>query len=204
MFKIQTLLALTILVATSVNCQQRVVKGCALWKDIRKTCEVCYERKPIQGGCGPQLPPTDPCALYVDVDGQASCIICKPGYGAVGDGTCTPVPIFNCNEGVSHPDTCLGCGNGQYPSEDDSTCIPAPQGKGVPNCLVGRRLFDSLGCNRCAPGYVVNYPGTACYAQTAQTVGCMQLTKDMKGCYLCDVYAGYSMQKNLKCKFVKQ
>ena len=204
MFKIRTLLVLTILNTASVNCQQRVVKGCALWKDIRKTCAACYERKPVQGGCGPQLPPSDPCLVYADIADTIICTVCKPGYGVKNDGTCVPVPIFNCVNAIAQSNTCVACGNGQYPSKDRKSCIPAPQGQAVPNCLQGTRLFDTLGCQLCVPGFVVNEPSTKCYAQIAETVGCLELTKDLKSCLVCDVFAGYSMQKNFKCKFVKQ
>ena len=201
--KIEALLLVTLL-TTSINCQQRTIKNCFLWRGPAKTCSLCYESKPVLGGCGTKLPQTDPCLAYITASENTFCSTCKAGFGARPDGTCAPTGIFNCVLGLANPSQCNACGSGQYPTNDLKACAPAPQGKGVANCLWGNRIGTAYGCYRCVPGFVVTEDQTRCVAETADTVGCFGLKFDGKTCGVCDAIAGYSMQRNLKCKFIKQ
>ena len=196
---------IALVTASTALQQQALIKGCALWDSDRGTCQFCYRRQVASNGCGPLLPPSDTCLLHAESIGQATnCLRCQLGYGKVyhHNNNCGPNNIFNCLQAqiASFTGTrlsCRICGNGQHPTPDHSQCAPLTTG-GMPNCLWGLRG----GCDRCVPGYASSFSGNYCIPLTPETEGCWTLTDDRSSCYFCDVIAGYSMQKNGKCKFV--
>ena len=191
------------ILAASINCQQRTVKGCLRWTKETKSCTACYRRQVSTGGCGPLLPVTDTCLVHTESIGQQlKCELCRKGYGLTKQGGCAPLNIFNCVSGLFVTPTkkgCLYCGNGEYPSQDGSVC--APSTTPTPNCLWGTAGHLKPFCARCVPNYVANEKNQ-CERQVPSTQGCLRIFSGE--CYACDVFAGYSMQKNGSCKFVQQ
>ena len=201
----RTTTLLIALLATSAACQQALVKGCVLWNNQTDTCDICYRRQVATHGCGPLLPPTDNCLLHRGMLGQKTrCVQCKPGLANTDQYQCIPSNIFNCADAfqVGTKIKCLACGNGQYPNPDLTQCAPVTTGA-IPNCLQGLYLESSYQCSRCDPGYVTRHSLKSCVLATPETTGCSLLAKDGT-CMNCDVFAGYSMQKNGKCKFIKK
>ena len=198
----KSIILIAILFAT-MHCQQHsVIKGCFVWSKYANTCLSCFRRKPTTSGCGPLLPVTDTCLMHQEKPGEPlNCGMCKPGYGS-SMGSCSPINIFNCIFGlISQSQTrCDICGNGQYPVQGGSEC--APKEGGDPNCRWGFTDGGRSSCARCNAGYVATYSG-ACVKATESTVGCFKLNSN-GGCFSCDAWSGYSMQRNGKCKFFEQ
>ena len=208
-FKLLRNLVILGLLAASISCQQRTIKGCIFWNKYQNSCSQCYRRKKTaSGGCGPLLPVNDTCLIHDERPGHPTdCALCRKGYGLSNNAQqqCVPLPIFGCIGGLNFGADgieCYVCGVGLYPTQDRSQC--APIANPIPNCLWGGldRKKASAICTRCVPGYVLNY-SRQCVAQTASNTGCVYQDSD-DICRECDVYGGYSMQKNGKCKFVSQ
>ena len=125
MFKNLVIIAL---LAASISCQQRTIKGCFSFNKDTNTCTACYRRMiTSSGGCGPLLPETDPCSLYGGGAGQAkNCMICKQGYGLSPrvNNPCIPQAIFGCRYTLNfgyNGIKCEFCGAGLYPTPDLSS-----------------------------------------------------------------------------------
>ena len=198
-----TLLLLALLAASAVA-QQRLIKGCLTWSGT--TCNACYQRQVTSKGCGPLLPVTNTCLIHGEQPGQKTkCLLCKPGYGITNQGSCAPNTVFGCVFGGITPQgtsTCIGCGSGQYPTPEATQCAPLATG-GIDNCLWGGRSGSQLECLRCNPGFGIVAGQQACVALNAGTTGCW-IQSTPGACQVCDVIAGYSMQKNGQCKFIKK
>ena len=199
-----TTFLIALLAASATLQQQLQIKGCLNWQKFG--CVACYERQQTTKGCGPLLPVTDTCLIHGEQPGQQTqCIQCKPGYGVNQKGQCVQGNIFNCVFGLTDPSgkaLCQACGNGQYPTADRTQCAPLPTGA-LPNCQWGARRGGQIQCLKCYPGYATLVGKGTCVALNAATAGCwMQV--DATTCQVCDVIAGYSMQKNGKCKFIKK
>ena len=195
------------LLAASVVCQQALVKGCVRWNNQTGTCNVCYRRQVATHGCGPLLPPTDNCLLHLEQQGQKTdCSLCRPRFSLQNNPRiCVPGAIFNCVnqfQPTNGKNQCDACGNGQYPSPDGSTCSPLTAGA-IPHCRWGEPRVPPIMCHRCSPGYVIAPDRNSCLPATATTTGCIILGNS-GNCQACDVFAGYSMQKNGRCKFIKK
>ena len=201
---------ITLFFASATFQQQQQVKGCLLWDSNKGTCRLCYRRQIGTKGWGPLLPVTDTCLIHTEQAGQKTqCVLCRPGYGVTTQGQCALLGIFNCIDGAytgpihAQKPACRDCGNGQYPTAE-GTCAPLATG-GIANCLWGgRRGLNSFLCIRCNPGYVLADGNFSCVAVTAATTGCWVLKDGGKTCGICDALAGYSMQKNGRCKFIKK
>ena len=199
------------ILAASVSCQQRTVKGCYHWNNNTNTCGACHRRQVTSNGCGPLLPPSDTCLIHAEQAGQkTNCELCKLGYGYnLGNSgpACLPLNIRDCAIGgvdSSGQANCIVCARGLFPQQEvKATDFCAPQTPLLPNCSWVEKLIGTPAtCNLCNVGYVRKGPG--CIPETAATVGCLTLNKAGTACYTCDAAAGYSMQKNGKCKFVSQ
>ena len=200
----RTLLILAITVASAI-CQQRLVKGCFKWDKTKNTCTACYRRKITSTGCGTLLSVQDNCLLHAETPGQPLfCQLCRQGYAPDENRQCQPLNIFNCAVGgiYQKQHTCDICGNGQFPVANGSTTVCAPDPNPIPNCLWGT-VLNGKKCLRCGAGYVVKSDASGCVAQNATNLGALRLNND-GSLYTCDVFAGYSMQKNGQCKFIKQ
>ena len=200
-----SLIVLISLLATSVNLQA-LVKGCLTWDTGRGTCNTCYRRQVSTKGCGPLLPVTDTCLIHSEQIGQKTrCTACRQGYKLTPQRQCAPFDVFNCVYSRNFANgkyQCLACGNGQYPTAGGTLCAPLAKGA-IPNCLWGLAINTVVNCLRCNPGYVVGGRSKSCVPITAATTGCSTLGQDGT-CGTCNVQAGYSMQKNGKCKFIKK
>ena len=190
---------IALLIASASYQQQALIKGCFIWNQQNGTCETCYRRQVSTRGCGPLLPVSDTCLLHMESLGQKTdCVLCRPGYG-LSQNRCVPYNIFNCLA-YAGSNKCIICGNGQYPTPDGTQCAPLATGA-IPHCEWGLRHLD-IACSRCSPGYVLSATYSSCIPSTSALTGCWG--KRLNGtCYNCDVLAGYSMQKNGKCKFIK-
>ena len=200
-----TTILITLLIA-SASLQQGLVKGCAFRDSVSGRCINCYRRQLTTHGCGPLLPETNNCLFHGEKVGQeVLCYLCKPGYLITSPRKCVPGSIFNCVFGVTTNgiSTCFACGSGQYPTADRLQCAPLAKGA-IPNCLWGEADQGDVSCSRCNAGYVVAYDKQSCVPVTAATTGCWNLGSQAGSCQICDVQAGYSMQKNGKCKFIKK
>ena len=190
------------------TCQHRKpIVGCLRWNKEAGSCQACYRRQKIGNGCGPLLPPNDPCLAHSEIAGNTlECALCAPGYAITRNGNCVQGRIFDCQieyESPSGGSTCAACGSGLYPSTP-SQCTPQST-QPIAHCLWGASLPGKArpACRRCVPGYVVSATTTACVPWNAGTTGCFQLGPD-GSCVTCDALAGYSMQRNGACMFVQQ
>ena len=189
--------------------QQAVIKGCYYQNLIKKRCSACYRRqKQANGpGCGPLLPVTDTCLIHYEAPGEKlQCGLCREGYGLTLKDTCVPSNMFNCVSSGVYPGendkSCFSCGRGLYPDSNYEYCLPAPEGKGVEHCEWGTLInSQTIKCNKCSPGYILNFENTACVPIVPHYVGCLQM-EGFGRCISCNVYAGYSMQIDGTCKFV--
>ena len=199
---------LLLVITASATCQQRSIKGCFKWFTYTKKCESCYRRYLTPSGvCGPLLPITDPCLVHTGMAGESGkCNLCRPGYALTNGGECTPHGIFNCVlavPGFNNEYSCLACGSGQYPDRTTGQCVPFSSGY-VKNCLWGYSFRGLIGCRKCAAGYVLSTNSAFCSPVGTNLVGCLLENPDQQTCNVCDAYAGYSMQRNEKCKFIQQ
>ena len=205
----KNLIIILTLLAASISCQQQsTTKGCLYWSKTRGVCTACYRRLRVpKGRCGPLLPFADYCLIHTGSPGAKSrCGLCRPGYGITTRGACAPLDIFDCVQGeFKHQGKgfCVACGSGNVPSEDGSSYIPAPER--FLNCLWGGRdpASGALYCARCSPNYL-KYDTDRCARQKYPRKGCLEIQEEGLKCLSCDVFAGYSMQKDGSCKFVKR
>ena len=201
------LFLIALLAATFATPQQALIKGCLAWDSQTSTCKACYRRQVSSKGCGPLLAVSDTCLIHHEQPGQKlHCTLCRPGYGLNGSYQCLPLNIFNCVYGIIslyNKQKCIVCGNGEYPTADNTICAPLPTGA-IANCVDGTLLDGRRNCFRCSPGYAVGGDQASCVALTAATTGCWFLSRDGVTCKTCDALAGYSMQKNGKCKFIQK
>ena len=195
--------------AASAVCQQKSVKGCFTYDAVSKKCRDCYRRHVTASGvCGPLLPVTDTCLIHGGQTGTKDCSLCRPGYARTTDGDCTAKDVFNCIDlqpYFGNKYRCLTCGSGQYPNTITGQCGPIANAKdAVANCLWGLNYAGRIGCTKCIAGYTLNTTIQKCIPQTGALVGCWKTKSDGKTCGACDAFAGYSMQKNGSCKFIKK
>ena len=204
-----TSILIALLAATYTLQQHATIKGCATWDKYLGTCRSCARRQVTTHGCGPLLPMSDPCLGHAEKVGQKTdCVFCKFGHGLTQDGQCVPAFIFDCSlvtVASNGAKKCVACMNGLYPTVDGTACSPLASGA-VANCMWGGLVQGSSQtpyCTKCIPGYVATDLGKSCVKFTANTTGCLLLNLDNSACRTCDIFAGYSMQKNGKCKFIK-
>ena len=179
-------------------------------------CASCYKSKVdfTTGGCGPVLGPDNKCVIYGKIPigkGVDLCLGCQQGYAVtttnIAQGTnCVkdPNPIKNCffELNVNKKKSCLAC-NGGAPNALKTACIPWANIKDpIAKCKVGG--FKAIGeydCFICNKG--LSYSDTFGKCLTARTgPGCLEYSVDSAGngaCQACDVFNGYTMNKNLQC-----
>ena len=205
-----------VLLLTTLSSQNSLVSRCLRWNTSANTCYVCFRSKPNATGCGPLLPESDTCLYYKGkgTPESAHCKACKPGYASTEDGTCVSLNIPNCARGRVSPDStgklvksCMYCQKGLYATANGSSCVAAPSGKGVPNCLWGYMPggpYDLYMCQRCASGYALSDgEEPKCVKTTSETAGCWLLSSK-KSCSECDAFEGWSAQSDGKCQLIKK
>ena len=199
--KASSILILLALAVTTVTanglCVQRAKNG---------PCFVCYKSKPNQstGECGPVIGGT--CLQYFNND----CQICQRGYYSgrrpgAQNLECIQDPnyIQNCFSELLDKGRkeCAFC-NGGYPNLNTGrgSCIPFGGSKNIPNCLVGRSNPQAIACYRCQNGYTYDYVRKQCVSVSSLS-GCLSFLTlgNLKICTGCNVYEGYSMNKNTDC-----
>ena len=190
---------------------------CLAYNKKNNQCLICYKSKinPATGDCGPLLPSTGKCLFFRRVRvgrGIDVCALCQQGYAVniqrgVPESSCIKPanPIQNClyQLNVFGKEQCRGCIGGA-PSVDRQTCIPWAKVKyPINDCKVGG--LDSkgqTGCQVCNNSETFNFDTHKCATIQGQT-GCLGAKEDATGklvCTGCDVYNGYSMGSDLKCR----
>ena len=154
------------------------------------------------------------CALY---GLNAQCLMCNPGFALIMKGSglqqgiiqCRYMsnPIRNCVSAKITPQGLTFCEmcQGGYPSISGASC-----GNWNPNlqtglqqpmnpCVWGKRIDffagGRVGCGRCNSSTAV----TNEVCQPSRVSGCLTQDANTGNCYMCDVWAGYTMKNNLSC-----
>ena len=175
-------------------------------------CSECLRRKFINSQkCSSVLAPaSDNCLIYLGYN-NGQCGICQPGYlyqgliGTARNWACLRAKTPNCltgtiavsgnNAHTASDESCIVC-KGSYPSEDLKTCNGGSLRD--PYCLRGYRNIKhgDSGCDRCVPGYTVDYSTGRCRRVTLP--GC-RITEGSTRCRACDAENGYYWVNTLKC-----
>ena len=187
-------------------------QGC--WRQVKnKGCEICYRRKPLNKGCGPLVPESDPCETYeLTSDGRVYCFRCDSKHvlklwellhtdlrcevkNTIKD--CTVAIITG--QAKNSPPVCYGCLNNQYIlSNKRQQCVSAGS-KAIKNCEQGGWIISRTPtCLKCKAPYSLGRDNQSCEAPAAP--GCFANDPSRKGaCLICDVLNGYYMIPGGQC-----
>ena len=189
---------------TTANLKAADEVGCL--KSTEGTCKECYQRKPLNGGCGPVTTGTN-CQFY-DAD---KCYMCAKGFALkyIKDfyhTECISAFIPNCFIAIDKPQTGLTCAAclGAYVSNDGKECVVPNSNnvKPIPNChwssyaKIGGKV-KAL-CLRCELPYATSLAGDAC-VETPGLEGCLVYDAESKECEDCNVFEGYYADQSGKC-----
>ena len=211
--KTAQIVALTLLLTTTAlteftNLQQtsKPIPGCLQYDPVAKQCTTCYMRPTSPTtGCGALKPNTN-CLYQQSGVGEAQlCKLCIPGFANTPVGQCVRGKIDNCVLTLSTAADGLFCGacmHGMYPSYNWKACVPAIGQQIMQNCDWLGNAINHPYCIKCAKGYATGRYQYTC--TKTDLVGCLTLDTTPGKCYKCNVFEGYSMQRDGSCKKVGQ
>ena len=201
-----TLLLVTTALSGTTDLQQtsKPIPNCLRFDPTTKRCTTCYmsPTSPTTG-CG-AYQPNNKCFYQQSGVGEAQyCKLCIPGFANTPAGQCVKGNIDNCvftlvtaEDGVF----CGACMHGLYPTFNLKGCGKAYGQNYMANCDWLGNAIDHPFCLKCAKGYVSGRYQNACIK--SDLVGCLRLDTTPGKCYWCNVYEGYSMQRDGSCKKV--
>ena len=189
-------------------------RNCATCENAQ--CTRCYNSFVDSFNNCAAIPPLQDknCALY---GLNSQCLMCKPGFALKmkGTGLQQPVvqcsymsnPIRNCVSAKQTPQGLIFCEmcQGGYPSISGASCgnwnpnLQTGLQQPINTCLWGKRIDFFAGgrvqCGRCNASNAV----TNGQCQPSRVSGCLTQDPNNGNCYMCDIWAGYTMRSSLSC-----